>query len=277
MMKPAAFSVPLSIGLHVAAFAVAAAFGGFSSSLPHYHLRGGGGPVVLEGSFAMAEPAAERAFYLALPPAAEHSESLIMAAGDASEMAPTAVAIQRVRTSIETSSAQIDLPAAREDCQCHAPEGAIQTPKRSLDAPPEFVSSVAAPTALRRQELSMPTPTIATVAWTVATDVPQSPGTEPGGGPLDQLPRKNPANRRPQYPPDAAQRGHYGRVLLEVRVSDRGTVDSLRVVESSGYESLDNAALEGVAEWIFEPAIRGGRPVAAVVNVPINFTPASRR
>jgi periplasmic protein TonB len=268
MLKPAALYLPISIGLHAAAFAVAAAVTGFSSSLPHYHLQSGG-PVVLQGTFAMAEPTAQRAFYLALPPAIEHGESLASATMEA---VPTAMEIRRVRTSIETSEAQMDLPAEREDCKCHAPEGAIQTPKRSLDAPPEFVSSVEPPAPFRRRELSAPLAAVSTEAMTVSTEItlPSSPGG--GGNAVDVLPRKFPSNRKPPYPADAYRLRQEGLVMLEVRVSAQGTVESLRVVESSGFESLDKAALDAVADWRFEPAQRGGLPAEAVVNVPVRFS-----
>jgi len=261
MMSPASLSVPISIGLHAGAFAVAIALSGSTSSLPHFHLRQGG-PVVLEGSFATAEPTSERAYYITLPPAIDHGESLTVAT---SEIAPAAVEIRRVRTSIETSLAEIKLPAEHEDCKCAAPEHTIQTPQRSLDAPPEFVSSVAAPSQLRRRDMSDP-------VASVSTEVSLPPSSGSGGSDVDVLPRKIAANRPPPYPADAFQRRLQGTVILEVRINHQGTVESLRVVESSGVDSLDQAALDAVADWRFDPAQRAGRPVEAVVNVPVRFS-----
>ena len=259
-MSPAALSVPISIGLHAGAFAVAIALSGSSSSLPHFHLRQGG-PVVLEGSFAAAEPTWERTHYISLPPAIDHGESLAVTMR---ELAPAAIKIRPVQTSIETSLAEIKLPAEHEDCKCAAPEHTIQTPQRSLDAPPQFVSSVEAQPSLRRRDLADP---VASVSTEVV--LPSSSGS--GGSDVDVLPRKVAANRRPTYPAGAEQRREQGVVTLEVRVNAQGTVDSLRVVESSGFDSLDKSALDTVAEWRFEPAQRGGRPVEAVVNVPVRF------
>jgi TonB family protein len=268
MIKPAALALPVSIGLHVTAFAVAAVVTGFSSSLAHFHASSGG-PAVLEGSFATAESTAERAYYLTLPPAIEHGESLAIATAD---VAPSAVQIRRVRTSIETSVAQIELPAEREDCKCHAPEGAIQTPKRSLDAPPEFVSSIESSAPLRRREMAMPMTPVSTEAMSVSTEALLPSGSGAGGNAVDVLPRKFAGNRKPPYPADAYRLRQAGLVMLEVRVSAQGTVESLRVIESSGFESLDKAALDAVADWRFEPAQRGGLPVEAIVNVPVRFS-----
>jgi len=91
------------------------------------------------------------------------------------------------------------------------------------------------------------------------------------GAAVDELPRKLETNPAPPYPPDAYARRQQGRVLLEVRVDEHGLVGGISVSESSGVSSLDRAALETVRKWRFEPARRGGTPVASVVIVPIRF------
>jgi TonB family protein len=258
-MSTATLSIQISLGVHVAAFVLALAFSGFSSSLPHYHLRQGG-PIVLEGSFAVAEPTSV-SYYLTLPPAADYGESISAATV---ELTAAAMDVRPVRTSIESSVADIKLPGAIDDCKCEAPEHEIQTPKRSLDAAPEFVSSIEPPPELRRRELTDAGPS-------VSTEVTLPPSLGNGGTDVDVLPRKISANRPPPYPAGAFQRGEQGRVILEVLVNARGMVESLRVVESSGVDSLDEAALKAVREWRFEPGYRGGFPVEALVNVPVRF------
>ena len=91
------------------------------------------------------------------------------------------------------------------------------------------------------------------------------------GAAVDELPRKLETNPAPPYPPDAFARRQQGRVLLEVHVDEHGLVAGVSVSESSGVSSLDRAALETVRRWRFEPARRGGTPVASVVIVPIRF------
>jgi TonB family protein len=93
-----------------------------------------------------------------------------------------------------------------------------------------------------------------------------------GGAQVDSLPQKLPDNPAPRYPFDAYQLGVQGRVMLEVVVDGRGLVSDIRVVESSGHESLDKSALATVRTWRFLPARRLGVPVSDTVRVPIRFS-----
>jgi protein TonB len=79
------------------------------------------------------------------------------------------------------------------------------------------------------------------------------------------------SDRPPEYPEIARRRGQQGRVMLEVNVSVDGMPVSVTVAQSSGYPSLDAAALSAVQRWRFVPATRGGSPVAAVAAVPVRF------
>ena len=83
-------------------------------------------------------------------------------------------------------------------------------------------------------------------------------------------PRDNPL---PEYPIEALRRALHGRVTLRVTVSPEGTVSGLVVARSSGYRSFDEAALEAVKDWQFEPARRFGQPIASTVLLPIRFLP----
>ena len=79
-------------------------------------------------------------------------------------------------------------------------------------------------------------------------------------------------NPKPPYPLQAAQRGWQGAVMLRVEVSAAGRATSAVVLASSGHAALDESARQTVLErWRFEPATDDGRPVAGIVNVPIQF------
>ena len=78
-------------------------------------------------------------------------------------------------------------------------------------------------------------------------------------------------NPRPQYPRLARKRGYEGTVVLEVLVDERGRVGDLRVFTSSGYTSLDRAAVASVEKWLFEPGARGDESVAMWVRIPVRF------
>jgi len=60
-------------------------------------------------------------------------------------------------------------------------------------------------------------------------------------------------------------------VTLRVLVSADGRPDRIELERSSGSKALDLAALHGVREWRFAPALRGGTPYAAWVLVPVIF------
>lgn len=75
----------------------------------------------------------------------------------------------------------------------------------------------------------------------------------------------------PLYPASARKRGIEGRVLLQVEVDAAGLPVLIRLVESSGSEALDRAALDAVRQWKFKPARRANHPIAATVTIPIHF------
>ena len=78
-------------------------------------------------------------------------------------------------------------------------------------------------------------------------------------------------NPEPGYPRMARKRGYEGTVLLSVLVNKEGRVENLWVFESCGYNILDNAALDAVKDWIFEPGRQNDEPVEMWVQVPVIF------
>jgi len=78
-------------------------------------------------------------------------------------------------------------------------------------------------------------------------------------------------NSPPKYPLLARRRNYQGTVLLEVLVTREGTVGSVRLARSSGFEMLDRAAMKGVRKWLFHPGKRGDEVVEMWVKVPIRF------
>lgn len=71
---------------------------------------------------------------------------------------------------------------------------------------------------------------------------------------------------QPPYPNDALIAGQEGEVILQFIVEADGFVDpnSIVVKQSSGYPSLDKAAVsEAAVNWRFQPAMLNGTPVSA--------------
>jgi protein TonB len=80
------------------------------------------------------------------------------------------------------------------------------------------------------------------------------------------------SNPPPPYPPIARRRDQQGTVTIRALVNIDGSVERAEIAESSGFDSLDNAALETVRRrWRFVPARRDGTPVESWVLVPIRF------
>ncbi|HHO47158.1 MAG TPA: energy transducer TonB [Desulfobacteraceae bacterium] len=78
-------------------------------------------------------------------------------------------------------------------------------------------------------------------------------------------------NRPPVYPELARKRGWEGTVVLAVRVTEEGLVQSAEIHSSSSYRLLDDAALRAVRRWRFRPGAVEGRAAAMQVLVPVHF------
>jgi len=112
---------------------------------------------------------------------------------------------------------------------------------------------------------------------------PPSPDGVPGGegepgaaaGAVEQTPvfwKMKPVETRPPvYPPRCLRMGIEGTVRVRVLVGEDGRVQEVTVGKSSGETALDDAAMDAVRYWRFEPAKRDGVPVRAWAIVPIEF------
>lgn len=78
-------------------------------------------------------------------------------------------------------------------------------------------------------------------------------------------------NRPPKYPPLAKQMHQEGLVLLMVEVDRKGMAVKVEVKQSSGYQLLDQAALDAVRRWRFQPERIGDIPFESKVTIPIRF------
>lgn len=78
---------------------------------------------------------------------------------------------------------------------------------------------------------------------------------------------------KPPYPIEALRHRESGLVRLRVQVSAEGRPLKVEIARRSGHRELDRAAVGTVRTWRFAPAVRDGKPVAAVVIVPVEFKP----
>ena len=90
-------------------------------------------------------------------------------------------------------------------------------------------------------------------------------------GTPDRQAGPSPGNPAPAYPLSARRAGREGRAVLLVVVGAGGECREIRIEESSGTPSLDEAAAAAVRLWRFIPAQSAGKAVEAAIRVPIAF------
>jgi len=85
--------------------------------------------------------------------------------------------------------------------------------------------------------------------------------------------RENPP---PGYPAMAREQGYEGVVLVKAEVLTNGRVGQAVIRKSSGYAILDEAAVNAVKTWKFEPAKKSGIPYKTWAELPIKFVISDR-
>lgn len=150
---------------------------------------------------------------------------------------------------------QPHIPAARPiQKTAHSPGAAVPRP-----ASHTLATDTQAPAVANTEKVSSP-----------ATSEIASSTTEPAStAPVfDAAYLQNP---QPSYPLSARRRGIEGKVLLRAEVRPDGLCGHVELKKSSGWEMLDQAAMQAVQGWHFVPARRGDQSIAAWVEIPITF------
>jgi len=75
-----------------------------------------------------------------------------------------------------------------------------------------------------------------------------------------------------EYPLDLWDADVEGQTLLRVLVLETGDVDSVEVLEASGYPAFDSAAVRGARQLRYSPARRNGKRISVWAQVPVQFT-----
>ena len=76
----------------------------------------------------------------------------------------------------------------------------------------------------------------------------------------------------PKYPRVSRKRGERGRVLVRVFINRDGSSEKVEIEQSSGFNRLDQAAMDSAKKCRFIPAKRNGRPVKTLATIPYTFT-----
>lgn len=155
------------------------------------------------------------------------------------------------------------------------PEKIPPSPKsKPIEQPKPRQIVAAAPVVAPTDHVAPAPPPQAEPALT-APPAPVAPVAPPRpAGPLTltgELSVACPERTPPRYPPLSRRMGEEGTVVLRVELDEQGKVCAARVSGSSGFERLDNAALEAVRTWQCRPAHRDGHAVRAVALQPFKF------
>lgn len=157
-----------------------------------------------------------------------------------------------------------------------APAPIKQQPAKKPETQPKPERLVTKAPVTQKQEVAEPLPSAPAPITEPATEplVAAAPPTPMPTEPIklsSELSVSCPKLTPPEYPAISRRMGEEGKLVLRVELDEQGRIDTAKVISSSGYERLDNAALAAVKNWQCNPSLRNGQPVRAVALQPFNF------
>jgi protein TonB len=169
-------------------------------------------------------------------------------------------------------------PQAAPPAPRKAPAPAAAAPVPLAVAAPEPVSTPAVP----QQAAPFATNNVATNQTnTRATDqnsaknsAPPAATNAPAPAPRIELPSSDADylnNPKPPYPALSKRLGEQGKVVVRTLIGTDGHAQEVQLQQSSGFERLDQAALNAARQWRYVPGKRDGVPQAMWFNVPFTF------
>jgi TonB family protein len=78
----------------------------------------------------------------------------------------------------------------------------------------------------------------------------------------------------PEYTADAREKQIEGTVVLGVTIDHEGVPQNIQIKKPL-FPSLDNAAVEALSKWRFEPALKDGQPASMYITVEFVFSPSA--
>lgn len=194
-------------------------------------------------------------------------------------LVPAAIVVEWLASPTPTAAPEVQAPPvqpapAKPRPPRPTPKPVAVAPVQPTPAPVVTpVSEAPAPTVAAAAPVSpaaAPTSTAASApAVAVAPVAPPAPPT-----PRLELPSANADylnNPRPAYPALSKRLGEQGKVVLRVFIEVDGRASHAEIRTSSGYDRLDQTALQTVLRWRYVPGKRNGAAEAMWFNVPINF------
>ncbi len=182
-------------------------------------------------------------------------------------------ALTILRGKLDTKRKQIEkdqekAQAAKDARNAPAPTAATAAitappPAPSTPAPVPVATPAPAPAAPPATTAAAP-PAPAATAPAAAASPPATAAGETRAATLTQ--RVN-----PNYPPEAARKHQEGWVEVSFTVGTDGKVKDAFVIAANPNRVFDNAALQAVANWTFQPRLEGGKPVEQHIKSRIEF------
>jgi len=172
---------------------------------------------------------------------------------------------------VQAQAAAPDVPPPKPRVETRPPE----TPQeRPVSRPPEAsepffpepqveISTLVTPPRTETVEEKPPPPPSAPAAPVVAAPAPRQARVD--------APPKPRRTIKPVYPEEARKRGEEGDATVELVVGADGHVTEARIVASTGFAALDEAALKAVRAARFTPARAGGKTVSATARLTLRF------
>lgn len=125
--------------------------------------------------------------------------------------------------------------------------------------PPQVVQTAAPP----------PPPIVMAAA---PTPPKPAPVVQPSAGPVTvgDLEARMIEGKPPRYPVESRRKREQGTVQLRLLIGTDGGVEQVSVAQSSGFDRLDQAALQAARGWRWQPMIRDGAAVAVrgIMSIP---------
>ena len=172
-----------------------------------------------------------------------------------------------------------------------APAPTPPQPAPTQPQPGARPATTPAPTALPAATQAEPSPNAPTA--TLAQPSPATPASPAGAAVAAGIPQATPAstapapapakvelpnasasylnNPKPPYPALSKRLGEEGKVVVRAWIDTNGRATQAEIKTSSGYDRLDQTALQTVLNWRYIPGQRAGVPEAMWFNIPLNF------
>ena len=178
-------------------------------------------------------------------------------------------------TTVTLDLSSVELSFAEEEAVESAAARPVPDVPPPAPRPPEAAKPAPPPDALEDlppdpTAVPLPEPEPERPLMPAAEPVPDEPQAAPRQAKIDAPPRPKKAIR-PEYPRLSRLRGEQGDVIVEIVVNERGTVDEVTVVASSGYSELDAAAVKAAKAAKFNPARADGAAVRSTARLTLNF------